>query len=48
MHEPVVMATEQDQVVEAGLAVLGPVDDVVGVDEAPPFAARKLTAAVTR
>ena len=40
------VATEQDQVVEPGLAAAGPVNDVVGVDEAPALAAGELTAPV--
>ena len=46
VHQPVVVATEQDQVLEAGLAATGPVDDVVGVDEAVALTARKLTSPV--
>ena len=46
VHEPVVMATEQDEVVEAGLAAPGPVDDVVGVDKPVPLTTRELTAPV--
>ena len=35
MDEPVVVAAEQDQVVEVGGAAVGPVDEVVAVGLAP-------------
>ena len=43
-----VMAAEHHQVVLAGLAAVGPVVDVVSVEEAPALAAREAAAAVRR
>ena len=46
VDEPVVMPAEHDQVAFVGGAAMGPVDDVVGIEEAPMLAAREAAAAV--
>jgi hypothetical protein len=48
VYEPVVVAAEQDEVVQTGLTALGPVADVMGIDEPPPLAAGELAASVAR
>ena len=46
VDQAVVMAAQQDEVVEAGLAAVGPVVDMVGVDEAAGRAAGEAAARV--
>ena len=46
VDEPVMAAAEQDEVVDAGLASMRPVVDVVGVDETVVLAPREAAAAV--
>jgi hypothetical protein len=48
VDESMMVAAEKDQVLEAGLATAGPVDDVVRVDEPVPLAAWELAAPVAR
>jgi hypothetical protein len=46
VDEAVVAAAEEDEVREAGLAALGPMSDVVAVDEAAVLAAGEAAASV--
>ncbi len=46
MYKAVVLAAQLHQVVQAGLAALAPVLDVMGVDEMPAGAARKAATVV--
>ena len=48
VKEAMVVTAEEDQVVELGLAAMGPVLDVVGVEPAPVVAAREATAPVAK
>ena len=41
VHQPVVMTTEQHQVIQTGLAAMGPMLNVMGIDEAPVTATRE-------
>ena len=47
VEDAVVVAAQQDEVVQVGTAAPGPVNDVMGVDPATPTAARETTAAVS-
>jgi hypothetical protein len=46
VNRPVVPGAQQDEVLEDGRPALGPVDDMVGMDEAAAAAAREAAAAV--
>jgi hypothetical protein len=46
VHKAVMVPAQQDEVVEAGFATIGPVFDVMTVDELRMGAAREATAAI--